>query len=228
MPGVSVEDQARAAGDPVTQLAEGTRRAKGLGRLDREMDAAGEVGLHQVTTVVSVDGDRGSHGAGPAHGQVDQRDVVNRTESLRSQPSERPEAGARSGGQHDGRQRFDSWQTRAMESRRWLNQSQPQTLQVAVFLLYLNGIFALLFGGLFYAFGLVIIVGSVAAAYGIANERKWGYGLGVAMAFLPFALAIANGVSLLGGGILNLLFEVALVALLLHPQSRDYQRIWFK
>jgi hypothetical protein len=24
------------------------------------------------------------------------------------------------------------------------------------------------------------------------------------------------------------MFEVALVALLLHPQSREYQRIWFK
>ena len=28
--------------------------------------------------------------------------------------------------------------------------------------------------------------------------------------------------------ILTLLFDGALVALLLHPQSRDYQRIWFK
>ena len=115
-----------------------------------------------------------------------------------------------------------------MEQRRWFNQTQPQTLQVAVFLLYLNGVFTLLFGGIFYALGLVVIVGSVAAAYGIANERKWGYGLGIAMAFLPFILAIATHTSLLGGGILNLLFEVALVALLLHPMSRDYQRIWFK
>jgi hypothetical protein len=115
-----------------------------------------------------------------------------------------------------------------MESRRWVNPTQPQTLQIAVFLLYLNGIFSLLFGGLFYTWGLVIIVGSVAAGYGIANERKWGYGLGVGMALLPVALAIATGVSVFGGGLLNLLFEVALVALLLHPQSRDYQRIWFK
>ena len=28
--------------------------------------------------------------------------------------------------------------------------------------------------------------------------------------------------------IVNLMFGVALVALLLHPQSREYQRIWFK
>ncbi len=29
------------------------------------------------------------------------------------------------------------------------------------------------------------------------------------------------------GLVLNLLFDGALVALLLHPMSRDYQRIWF-
>ena len=46
--------------------------------------------------------------------------------------------------------------------------------------------------------------------------------------FVPFALIIATRSSVLSGGILNLLFEVALVALLLHPMSRDYQRIWFK
>jgi len=48
------------------------------------------------------------------------------------------------------------------------------------------------------------------------------------MAFLPFALRLLSGSSLLGYSIINLMFEVALVALLLHPQSRDYQRIWFK
>ena len=29
-------------------------------------------------------------------------------------------------------------------------------------------------------------------------------------------------------GIVELMFEVALVLLLLHPQSREYERIWFK
>jgi hypothetical protein len=113
-----------------------------------------------------------------------------------------------------------------MEQRRWVNQTQPQTLQIAVFLLYFNGIITLIFGGLFVPLGAVIIIGSIAAGYGIANERKWGYILGVAMALLPFALILAT--RSIGGGLLNLLFEVALVALLLHPQSRDYQRIWFK
>ena len=117
----------------------------------------------------------------------------------------------------------------AMQTRRWIDPSQPQTLQIAVFLLYAQAAFALLFGQFIRADGLAIVVGGVAAGYGIANERKWGYGLGIAMAFLPFALrfyVLGNPFS--GANILSLMFEIALVALLLHPQSRDYQRIWFK
>jgi hypothetical protein len=115
-----------------------------------------------------------------------------------------------------------------MENRRWVNPTQPQTMQIAVFLLYINAFFSLLYGGLGSPYGLAIIAGSVAAGFGIANERKWGYGLGIVMAILPFALRLMWGQSLLGASIVNLMFEIALVALLLHPQSRDYQRIWFK
>ena len=76
--------------------------------------------------------------------------------------------------------------------------------------------------------GFLLVVGSAAGAYGIANERKWGYGLGVAMSFLPFILRLLAGQSLSGGSIINLMFEVALVALLLHTMSREYVRIWFR
>jgi hypothetical protein len=118
-----------------------------------------------------------------------------------------------------------------MEQRRWVNQTQPQTLQIAVFLLYLTAVFDFIDLLRIHAFPVPFvagIVGSVAAGYGIANERKWGYILGVAMALWPFALRVYYGGSLFGADIITLLFEVALVALLLHPQSRDYQRIWFK
>jgi hypothetical protein len=118
-----------------------------------------------------------------------------------------------------------------MQTRRWVNPSQPQTLQIGVLLLYFNAVSLLLFGGLFSALGLLIAGASVGGAYGIANDRKWGYGLGVAMAFAPFALRILVTGSLgaaLSADIISLMFEVALVCLLLHPQSRDYQRIWFK
>ncbi len=118
-----------------------------------------------------------------------------------------------------------------METRRWINQSQPQTLVIAVFLLYFNAAILafnmLSFRQLPLLF-VAIVVASVFAGRGIANEKKWGYWLGVAMAFLPFGLRLYYGGGLIGGDMLNFLFEVALVALLLHPQSRDYERIWFK
>ena len=119
-----------------------------------------------------------------------------------------------------------------MERRRWLNPAQPQTLQIAVFLLYINAFFLLFDMVRLNAFDLiflVLLIGQVMAGFGIANERKWGYGLGIAIAFLPFAYRFYKlGNPLEGVGVLALMFEIALVALLLHPQSRDYQRIWFK
>jgi len=118
-----------------------------------------------------------------------------------------------------------------MQTRRWVNPTQPQTLQIGVFLLYFNAVFGLLdFLRTSWAPFLLIAAGGAAAGYGIANERKWGYYLGVGMAALPFALrAYYNGLgNVLSADVITLLFEIALVALLLHPQSRDYQRIWFK
>ena len=114
-----------------------------------------------------------------------------------------------------------------------MNPTQPQTLQIAVLLLYLNALFSFLDVLRLHdlpVIGLAIVIGGVLAGQGIANERKWGYGLGIAMAFLPFVLRVyyAGVGNILTADALTLLFEIALVALLLHPQSRDYQRIWFK
>jgi hypothetical protein len=119
-----------------------------------------------------------------------------------------------------------------MEDRRWLNQTQPQTLQISVMLLYLNAVITIITGGIFSLIGIVIAVGEAAGGFGIANERKWGYYLGVAAAILPLAWVVyllLDGASLvIGLGLIGLLFQIALVALLLHPQSRQYERIWFK
>lgn len=116
-----------------------------------------------------------------------------------------------------------------METRRWTNPSQPQTLQIAVFLLYIRAAFGVLFGTFLNPVGLLLIGGMAAAGFGIANEKRWGYMLGIAMSLAPAALrmAIAGPAGLLGRDPIGLMFEVALVALLLHPMSRDYQRIWF-
>ena len=56
-----------------------------------------------------------------------------------------------------------------------------------------------------------------------------GYDLGIAMAVLPFLMRMYYvGKPLGGSNLIGLMFQIAFVALLLHPQSRDYQRIWFK
>ncbi|HEY2813159.1 MAG TPA: hypothetical protein VGJ03_06835 [Acidimicrobiales bacterium] len=117
-----------------------------------------------------------------------------------------------------------------MQTRRWLDPTQPQTLQIAVFLLYAQAVLLLLFGAFISIGGLALVAGGIGAGYGIANERKWGYGLGLLIAFLPFILRIIFlGIGrVFSADIIDLMFEIALVVLLLHPQSREYERIWFK
>jgi hypothetical protein len=126
-----------------------------------------------------------------------------------------------------------------METRRWTNPSQPQTLYLAVVLFYINAVMSLIFGnyvGLLFGFlgVLAFIVGSVAAGLGIANEKKWGYILGIAVAgfqLTPFLWLIAtDGVGVVFNirYLIAVIFPVVLFALLVHPMSRDYQRIWFR
>lgn len=132
-----------------------------------------------------------------------------------------------------------------METRRWTNPHQPQTLQAAVVLLYASAVFELIFPGSVYTsfggrfgladlFGLLSIVAMAAGAFGIANERKWGYSLAVAvtgLGVLELLLQLADdGIEriLSVGFLLAALFPVARFALLVHPMSRTHQRIWFR
>ncbi len=77
-----------------------------------------------------------------------------------------------------------------------------------------------------------IIVGLAAGGFGIANEKKWGYTLAVVGRGRPgrAALFARSGFGRLTNisVLISFMFDAALVALLLHPMSRDYQRIWFK
>ncbi len=117
-----------------------------------------------------------------------------------------------------------------MNQHRWVNQHQPQTLVTGTILCYVEAVIALLNIGLFSVFGLAIAAGLAAGGYGIANEKKWGYGLAVGAAIVLLLLYLAVGIGQLANVfvIIPILFVGALVALLLHPMSRDYQRIWFK
>ncbi len=121
-----------------------------------------------------------------------------------------------------------------MRFSRWTNPSLPQTLQIGMFLLYIDAVFGILFGSvLAFPLGTLVVIGSALAGLGIANEYRWGWQLGVAvsaLALVPFALfAASEGLGELFDPriVLSLLFPVAQFALLVHPQSRDYQRIWF-
>ena len=158
-----------------------------------------------------------------------------------------------------------------MTTRQWVNSRQPQTLYLAQILMYIQGgmdlLFSLLAGRianstlfglriLAVAYLLLVIVGKLVAAYGIANSMRWAYRLGVAAAVAPLALrvaaafakgldgyalgdnvvliplwvaaAFARGLDQLWIQPVGLLFDIVLVALLLHRQSRDYQKHWFR
>jgi hypothetical protein len=113
-----------------------------------------------------------------------------------------------------------------MPSNRWVDRTQPQTLMMATVLMYLNAALDLLLSlGQLSLVGFLLVVGQVAAGWGIANEKKWGYWLGLALALLLVAFTV---ISLSFGSVVSLIFYGALVALLLHPQSRAYRRTWFR
>jgi len=122
------------------------------------------------------------------------------------------------------------WKNGPMSDRRFFDPSLPQTLQGAVLFSYLNGaiaVLSLLSGATLIE--LVIVLGGV-GAYGIANERRWGYYLclAAAIAFLLVQIAFFFVYPFVFASMINLLFSGFLVALLLHPASRSYQRIYFR
>ena len=143
--------------------------------------------------------------------------------------------------------------------RRWVNPSQPDLLQIAVFLGYFRGIFTLLFGlddqlmtfplsdisrdgrvsNIVLRLGLPALLAG--GAYLLANGRRLGWQLLLAGAVIPLVgrLLLAFGIYLgstpdfgsispLDYDVIGLMFEVALVALLLHPRSRQYEKVWLE
>lgn len=139
----------------------------------------------------------------------------------------------------------------ALDPRKWFDRVQPQTMQIATWLLYLNGFFALigfmdksdwigfaradkgLLGSLV---GLLVVASFIGGGFLMANDRKLGYKLALVAAFSPFALRIwilgsFPGYNIIdkitGKDTIGFIFEAALCALLLHPQSREHQRVWY-
>jgi hypothetical protein len=113
--------------------------------------------------------------------------------------------------------------------RKWIDSSQPQTLQGAVLFSYLSAalaLFTLLFAGPG-PYLMLVLMG--AAAYGIANERRAAYRAGVALACVYLFAQVLFLIVVHGGfgSLLDVLFAGLLVVLLLHPESRQYERVWF-
>lgn len=135
------------------------------------------------------------------------------------------------------------------DPRKWFDRMQPQTLQIATWLLYFNGFFALVElvdgGGVLhyfsrrypggFLFGLLIVAGHVLGGHLMANERRAGWRISVGVAVSPFLLTFVAYTDLdaplryrlFGASLVSFALDVALLALLLHRQSRDHQRIWY-
>jgi hypothetical protein len=117
-----------------------------------------------------------------------------------------------------------------MQHVRWFPTDQAQTLQIAAVLLYWNAVLGLIAGLAIGGLGrleLLLIAFDVAGALGIANAKKWGYYVAIVAAVLPLILLIILS-SIFAANILSLIFQIALVVLLLHPYSRGYVRTWYR
>jgi hypothetical protein len=101
---------------------------------------------------------------------------------------------------------------------------------MATILLYAEGVLSLVGLGGVYG-GLPVCVAMIVGGFGIANDKRWGYGLGLAASIVSIGLLFhVWGFAALTtfGPLVDLIFGGALLGLLLHPMSRSYQRIWFR
>ena len=149
-----------------------------------------------------------------------------------------------------------------IDPKKWFDRMQPQTLQIATWLLYFDGFFALVslidksgyIGYLRFQYPFGFLLGIISVGLYVlggvlmANDLKIGYRLGVLAAASPFVLRFlavrslaANfetqspiGITdyltgrIFGGSIISSAFDIAVLALLLHTQSREHQRIWYR
>ena len=149
-----------------------------------------------------------------------------------------------------------------IDPKKWFDRMQPQTLQIATWLLYFDGFFALVslidksgyIGYLRFQYPFGFLLGIISVGLYVlggvlmANDLKIGYKLSVLAAASPFVLRFLAVRSLaanfetknpigftdyltgriFGGSIISSAFDIAVLALLLHTQSREHQRIWYR
>lgn len=100
-------------------------------------------------------------------------------------------------------------------------------LLIATYLLYISVAFDILFGRVRSPIQLLITIGFIIGAFGISNERRFGYKVAVVIAGANLLWEGWLVVAVSFAFIINLIFSIALFALLIHPLSREHQRIWF-
>jgi hypothetical protein len=141
-----------------------------------------------------------------------------------------------------------------LDFRKWFDRMQPQTVAIATWLLYIDGVFNFLHyldKNEVYVYGawrwnggpmsLVALLAALAFPIGgflIANGKKLGWYIALVAAFSPFFLRIMwrlleNDMMsvkdiVIGSTFVNFMFEAALPALLLHPMSRSYVKTWLR
>ena len=142
-----------------------------------------------------------------------------------------------------------------LDSRKWFDRMHPQTLAIATWLLYIDGVFSTLgFLDKSNEFGALRIIGPMTGLVGLlsclflfgsgflmANGKLLGWYLGIAASLshllarfiisayqedYGFTYSLADRIT--GGDLISFMFEAALVVLLLHPMSRSYARTWFR
>jgi hypothetical protein len=117
---------------------------------------------------------------------------------------------------------------------RWVNPQHPQTLNIGVILLYIDAVFLVIGGSIASGLGLLLAIGSVAAAAGIANDKRVAWYAGVAIsAIVPILLLLSlrnNGFDTLfdTGFLLGAVFPIAQFAALIHPMSQSHVKAWFE
>ena len=111
-------------------------------------------------------------------------------------------------------------------------------------LAYFRGVSIVLFGSIYYRqlpydilglfasriFPLLLLIALVGGGLGIANEKKYGFRLALSAAVYSVVATLWIGIRYdieLLGFLLRLMFDIVLLVLLLHPQSKEYRRIWF-
>jgi hypothetical protein len=123
-----------------------------------------------------------------------------------------------------------------METRRALNPAMPTALVVAQLALYLGAFYAVARGLAQLRFpGWELLIGGwmVLAAYGIANEARWGWRMGLvagAVSIVPALdqLVRAPAIALHPDFLVLLVVPLLIVGCLWEPSARDFRRAWFR